>query len=422
MQANRRVLAALALLIVLVPAHGSAMEVLEDFCGSKEWEDQKALQKLTLTGLQPCFEDMILLGMVYIGFFGLLSYRIVELLGTPKQSLAPLETEAKIWLACRCLACLVEIIVPIMLLSEAITRDEPATFEKVIYPVRAVVWVMLLITMLIETGKPTPKSLFKYLLRVLYLWALVADSVRWSSQEALSNIDGLENQFRFFIIAYIPLVCLVIGNYFIPSEYDTQKIDAASQDLNWHSANEREMQELDNPMGDTGPPPKQRFSQFIKPSPKALAPKPTERNMEVRAGPLSRILFNFITPVIRRGYKVPLEEGDIWPLAAKFSSAEVAKKFRGKWEMVQQEITDNAKANGTSKEETPAGPGLVTVLWRSFGWSFMNAAPLLLVQNLAGFIPPIIIGRVVLFVDDPDAPVADGYLLCLGFFLVPIFM
>jgi hypothetical protein len=351
-----------SLLLSAAPAHGSAMETLENFCQSKEWDNAVALQGLTLTGLQPCFEDMILLGMVYTGFLLLLTFRIVELLRSPKEPfLEPLPLKAKAWLACRCLLVLVEVVVPFLLLSEANSRDDPAMFERVIYPIRAVVWLLLLITLVLETDRPTPDSLFKYLLRVLYLWALIADSVRWSSQEALSNLEGLENQFTFFMAGFIALALLVIGNYFVPSKYDTKKslIKGKGRSLDWTPAAglSTELQEIDNPAANSDGNEGEVDPLDAEVAKTILPPKPTEKNMEVRAGPLSRILFSFISPVIRRGYKHPLEEEDIWPLAAKYSSADVAKKFHSKWEVVDQQNIQKAKADGTSDEDAPNGPG-----------------------------------------------------------------
>ena len=52
------------------------MPFIEDLCeGSSSWGP--ALSSLTLTGLQPCFEDLVLLGAVYVGALACLALESV---------------------------------------------------------------------------------------------------------------------------------------------------------------------------------------------------------------------------------------------------------------------------------------------------------------------------------------------------------
>ena len=62
------------------------MPFIEDLCeGSSSWGP--ALSSLTLTGLQPCFEDLVLLGAVYVGALACHAARLVlrDLLGPLKR-------------------------------------------------------------------------------------------------------------------------------------------------------------------------------------------------------------------------------------------------------------------------------------------------------------------------------------------------
>ena len=53
----------------------SAQSNLESVCESDKW-DNSALGDLSLTGLQPCFEDVVLLLPVYLGAMALCGVRI----------------------------------------------------------------------------------------------------------------------------------------------------------------------------------------------------------------------------------------------------------------------------------------------------------------------------------------------------------
>lgn len=53
------------------------MEWIEENCKSDEWDASK-IENLSLTGLQPCFEDVVLLGTVHLGFLILGGVRLIQ--------------------------------------------------------------------------------------------------------------------------------------------------------------------------------------------------------------------------------------------------------------------------------------------------------------------------------------------------------
>ena len=149
------------------------MPFIEDLCeGSSSWGP--ALSSLTLTGLQPCFEDLVLLGAVYVGALACLALRAYSLAVPP----VPAPAWRRSTLA-RLALLLIEAVVPLVLLGLVVRDGSPAPYELIILPLRALAFVLITAVWLRERTHPTPQSPYRHTLRFLLLWAFAGDLIRF---------------------------------------------------------------------------------------------------------------------------------------------------------------------------------------------------------------------------------------------------
>uniref|UniRef100_A0A8C6A8L4 Multidrug resistance-associated protein 1 n=1 Tax=Marmota marmota marmota TaxID=9994 RepID=A0A8C6A8L4_MARMA len=156
---------------------------------------------------------------------------------------------------------------------------------------------------------------------------------------------------------------------------------------------------------------------------------------ESSASFLSRITFWWITGLMIRGYRQPLEAGDLWSLNKEDTSAQVvpvlvknwrkefAKSRRQPVKVAYSSTQDPAKAQGGSKvdvnEEAEAlivkspqkerAPSLFKVLYKTFGPYFLMSFLFKAIHDLMMFAGPEILKLLINFVNDTKAPDWQGY-------------
>ncbi|XP_063082692.1 multidrug resistance-associated protein 1 isoform X2 [Cavia porcellus] len=150
---------------------------------------------------------------------------------------------------------------------------------------------------------------------------------------------------------------------------------------------------------------------------------------------LSRITFWWITGLMIRGYRQPLESSDLWslnkedtseqivPVLVKNWKKECAKSRRQSVKMVYASSKDAAKPKGSSKvdvnEEAEAlivksprkerDPSLFKVLYKTFGPYFLMSFLFKALHDLMMFAGPEILKLLINFVNDKKAPDWQGY-------------
>ncbi|XP_005391137.1 PREDICTED: multidrug resistance-associated protein 1 [Chinchilla lanigera] len=150
---------------------------------------------------------------------------------------------------------------------------------------------------------------------------------------------------------------------------------------------------------------------------------------------LSKITFWWITGLMIRGYRQPLEGGDLWslnkedtseqvvPVLVKNWKKECAKSRRQPVKMVYSASKDAAKPKGNSKvdvnEEAEAlivkspqkerDPSLFKVLYKTFGPYFLMSFLFKALHDLMMFAGPEILKLLIHFVNDKKAPDWQGY-------------
>ncbi|XP_027626858.1 multidrug resistance-associated protein 1 [Tupaia chinensis] len=156
---------------------------------------------------------------------------------------------------------------------------------------------------------------------------------------------------------------------------------------------------------------------------------------ESSASFLSRITFWWITGLMVRGYRQPLEGSDLWSLNKEDTSEEVVPvlvrnwkkeyaKYRKQAVKIVYSSKDPAKPKGSSKldvnEEAEAlilkapqkerDPSLFKVLYKTFGPYFLMSFLFKALHDLMMFAGPELLKLLINFVNDAQAPDWQGYL------------
>jgi hypothetical protein len=157
--------------------------MLESVCQSDTWNDDQ-LDNLGLLGLQPCFEDVILLLPVFVALIGLSVFRVRQcFLAGPLPTRQ--DKKSKFFEYIKILCCLINILTNIILIS---VINDPAVFEQLVIPFGILSWSCM--------GAMTVLNhlyfsyLGQWIPRFCFLWIFVVYSVRWPSQHALGDIPG----------------------------------------------------------------------------------------------------------------------------------------------------------------------------------------------------------------------------------------
>uniref|UniRef100_UPI004038F946 LOW QUALITY PROTEIN: multidrug resistance-associated protein 1 n=1 Tax=Callospermophilus lateralis TaxID=76772 RepID=UPI004038F946 len=164
---------------------------------------------------------------------------------------------------------------------------------------------------------------------------------------------------------------------------------------------------------------------------------------ESSASFLSRITFWWITGLMIRGYRQPLEASDLWSLNKEDTSAQVVPVLVKNWrkefaksrkqpvKVAYSSTKDPAKAKGGSKvdvnEEAEAlivkspqkerAPSLFKVLYKTFGPYFLMSFLFKAIHDLMMFAGPEILKLLINFVNDTKAPDWQGYLYTVLLFV-----
>ncbi|XP_055990712.1 multidrug resistance-associated protein 1 [Sorex fumeus] len=157
---------------------------------------------------------------------------------------------------------------------------------------------------------------------------------------------------------------------------------------------------------------------------------------------LSRITFWWITGLMIRGYRHPLESTDLWSLNKDDTSEQVVPELVQNWKKecakarkqpvkVVYSSKEPPKAKGGSRlavnEEAEAlivksphrerGPSLFKVLYKTFGPYFLMSFLFKAVHDLMMFAGPEILKRLISFVKEQEAPDWQGYFYTALLFL-----
>ncbi|KAI8318340.1 hypothetical protein GQ54DRAFT_92075, partial [Martensiomyces pterosporus] len=130
------------------------------------------------------------------------------------------------------------------------------------------------------------------------------------------------------------------------------------------------------------------------------------RSPEECANIFSLITFSWMTPLLEKGYRTPLQMEDTWELSREYHPKAVTEKFQHNWQ-----------------EELRSGqPSLFRAMMRTYGASLALGGFYKLVKDLVSFLNPVLLSRLIGFVgtyNTPNAePIENGYFYAVSMFVV----
>ncbi|KAJ8001994.1 hypothetical protein DPEC_G00175190 [Dallia pectoralis] len=152
---------------------------------------------------------------------------------------------------------------------------------------------------------------------------------------------------------------------------------------------------------------------------------------------VSRMLYLWLNPLLRRGWRGELERPcDVYLLPRKLRTDTVRRHFLHCWEHCQQGAAAAQRGNTTTRnisrslqngswtspmQEEPNEPtvehvGLIKVLHKAFGPRYYLLGLLKLACNVLGFAGPLLLSSLVNYMEEEDAPVAWGAWCAAGLF------
>ena len=118
------------------------------------------------------------------------------------------------------------------------------------------------------------------------------------------------------------------------------------------------------------------------------------------------LLFFWVQPLLRLGNAQPLNLTDLYNLDKKDQASNIYDKFYEAWQLQLQRPE----------------PSLAWAFVKSFGTPFFMAGLLKLVHDCLIFVGPILLNRIITFLDNPDKPVSLGLTYVLALFISQVIM
>ncbi|KAG0369083.1 P-loop containing nucleoside triphosphate hydrolase protein [Gamsiella multidivaricata] len=135
------------------------------------------------------------------------------------------------------------------------------------------------------------------------------------------------------------------------------------------------------------------------------------------ANPLSYFSFNWIQPLLIRGWSQTIVETDLDQLSKNDHVKRITDRLLEEWTKEVEKCQAKARATGSK----PRRPNLYLVLWRCFGLYFSISFFTGIIESACKISEAILMGYVIRFFDFPDTPISTGMAYAVGLFLVTLF-
>ncbi|KAJ3061801.1 Multidrug resistance-associated protein 1 [Podochytrium sp. JEL0797] len=140
------------------------------------------------------------------------------------------------------------------------------------------------------------------------------------------------------------------------------------------------------------------------------------------ANPLSKLVFQWINPIFRKGWKRPLTMNDLWDIPENLRAQKMADKFEAEWtaeleqwNKLQQNKPKKLNENGDEEERVIDGLILRSCLWRLFKVEVFPLAFLNILSNLCNLLSPYMQQLLIEHVDLQGTSMAESVGKGLGF-------
>ncbi|KAG0351318.1 hypothetical protein BG005_009221, partial [Podila minutissima] len=135
-----------------------------------------------------------------------------------------------------------------------------------------------------------------------------------------------------------------------------------------------------------------------------------------RANPLSYFSFNWIQPLLIKGWSQTIVETDLDQLSKNDHVKRITDRLLQEWTKETEK-----KLRKCKQGEKPKRPNLYLVLWRCFGLYFILSLFTGILESVCKISEAILMGYVIRFFDDKGMSTKEGMGYALGLFLVTFF-
>ena len=126
----------------------------------------------------------------------------------------------------------------------------------------------------------------------------------------------------------------------------------------------------------------------------------------------SILTFQWMQDLLILGNQRALEASDLYPLLEKDKASYIYKQFKTQW---------NIQLN-KAKSSTNKTPSLTFALMNAYGYPFLCAGILKLINDSCQFVGPYLLNKLIKLLSDPTQPSTMGYYYVLGLFLSNVTM
>ncbi|KAI9203174.1 P-loop containing nucleoside triphosphate hydrolase protein [Polychytrium aggregatum] len=141
----------------------------------------------------------------------------------------------------------------------------------------------------------------------------------------------------------------------------------------------------------------------------------------------SLLFFNWLTPIVLKGYRNPLQIDDLYPLNPKRTSDDMFHRFWTAWmaEREQHPLPSADDSEPGPKKGTASGPSMTRALWVAFGREFVGVFCVRAVSEGCNIASPILLLNIINFVTaayygTPNRPDWSGFMLVAGLFIIQV--
>ncbi|XP_015120641.1 multidrug resistance-associated protein 7 [Diachasma alloeum] len=135
---------------------------------------------------------------------------------------------------------------------------------------------------------------------------------------------------------------------------------------------------------------------------------------------LSRLLFHWVTPMMEKGVRGSLKHADdLYDLPEHVSTASINCEID---RFIRKPPRSSVYVDPDRDQTSPPSNNisLLRLLHRCFGWQFYAVGILKFIADCSGFVGPILLNKMVGFIEDKDKPLAYGYLYASLMFLATL--
>lgn len=142
---------------------------------------------------------------------------------------------------------------------------------------------------------------------------------------------------------------------------------------------------------------------------------PRQPSPEASSNFLSRIFFLWVIPILRVGYRKPLQDADLWELRSFEGAQHTTAILTEKW--ILQSTSTVSSTTETGKKNKAGKNRLLSAIIATHRSPLLISGLLRFIDVILYIIQPIFINRFIVFLQDETQPVRTGYLWGLALFL-----